>query len=1520
MDPEPTPDPHYESCIASFHPAVRKWFCSTFPSITEAQQMAFPVIKKDENMLLLSPTGSGKTLAGFLVSIDHLVKLAEEKKLENRVYVIYVSPLRALSNDIKKNLMIPLKGIQKEAPWANIRVLVRTGDTSKYRKSKMLKESPHILITTPETLQIILNAPKFKEKLTGVKYVIVDEIHDLCNTKRGVSLSLSLERLQNLAGPLVRIGLSATQAPVEDIAQFLAGTHRSARILIAEKEKKYDLSIVKPSSLSQLSLEKAVEETYDILKELIESHNVTIVFSNTRSRTERIVYQLKKREVFSVAAHHGSMGKETRHEIEDLLKQGKIKAVITSTSLELGIDIGDVDLVVQLGTPKNTAKLMQRIGRAGHGLHAVSKGVLIAQNRDELVELEILKQKALQYQLEPVQIPENCLDVLAQHLIGLSLEDMWDAHDAFTLVRKSYCYRSLSYKDFVKTLEYLGGYYADLEEKNIYRKLWFDGERFGRVKAALYLYFLNCGTIPSQATFKVVLEGAGIPLGKLSEYFVSHLNTDDIFILGGRSLQFVKVEGMSVLVRDALGGKPTVPSWQGEAMSRSFEFAYDLSEFRRRIAAFLEVDRTHHGTTPLNTPGTESTIIDTVDAAKTHNPVNAAATNTVNALTEIHTDTVSELDPDIVQYLEEQIDVAGFIPTMDTLYIEQYIDKDNTHHLIFHAPFGRRVNEALARAYTYIMECSDFTITDNGFMLSSENKLTFKKGMVSSEEFIDIMKEAVWGTELFCQRFRHCAERGFLLLRNYKGKSISPRSQYYRARSLLKELPFDFPLVKETFNEVLFSALDCYNAIKILQKIECGEMKVVISDLTTIPSPFALSIVMAGAQDIITLKDRSEFLQHMKKSITDQIIENQPLFDSVTIKEYYQERMFHLDDNAPLPEQVQHVLYTGVYSAADLASELHEDIKKIETALDTLIEKNVVSCGYFTAPELQYMLIKDRRKLEHGEGIEDVYYKAFLVKKHFDYSEYHEVFSAYGGMRSKRAVYDRVGFFSADLIRIKIGGRLMYIRPEDAYIFASAFRRYQPDESLLNYIREHPGLTKKEIREYRSGINTLEDNVYVYRDQKNRFYALDVELISPYKARKEVITKFVTSCGPVTADEISYYAGIKDVEEFLTDFEKVKIFSRVVQTMFCTPEDALKLKKMNDIHSGVRIIDYSDPLFDKLRYETSAELKKHVCPVVYNGRIAGGITYHADHRFVIDEFIPLKKVKKKTNTSTKTEVNIPEKELLSEIERIYKYYRWQGAHNLMLKDETLQKIAQSAGTTIKEGVVIDAPELDVLPQCVYSLQLESTFLINSAPLEKILQIPFLTLKALQSRTTQNVSTLLKNEVVTTITYNNTSYVVPPKDVFMYQNNDIVSLVTRILNSFTIVTPFEIQNLIPAEVYEIEKIVQSKATPVFHNGERHYTTSMIIPDEPVDKIVFLDETDPFIALHNTTWNISGTAIMVNGLPAGYYTLDQNQADLILYKEFKEHWGNILVKLPLKDIVIRSVNKKPVKDTRFARTFS
>jgi Lhr-like helicase len=1461
-------DTESDPLLNRFHPAVREWFENTFDSVTEPQKMAFPAVDKGENILLFSPTGSGKTLAGFLVSINYLVSLAEKDQLKNSVYVVYVSPLRALSNDVRKNLMVPLEGIKERAPFAHIRALVRTGDTSSYRKSKMLRESPHILITTPETLQIILNAPKFREKLTTVRYVIVDEIHDLCDSKRGVSLSLSLERLHNLAGPFVRIGLSATQAPVEDIAQFLVGTDRPVSVLMAEREKHYDLRIVKPTSLSSLSLEKSVEETYDILKELIDSHKITLVFSNTRSRTERIVYQLKERGLDSVAAHHGSMGTETRHHIEHVLKTGVIKSVITSTSLELGIDIGDVDLVVQLGSPKQTAKLMQRVGRAGHGRDAVSKGILVAQDRDELVELEILKRKALSYRLEPVQIPENCLDVLAQHLIGMSLEQVWDAGEAFKVVRQSYCYRNLPFADFLGVLEYLGGYYADLEDKHIHRKLWFDGAHLGRVRSALYLYFLNCGTIPSEANFLVTL--GGIPLGTLSDYFVSHLKKGDIFVLGGRSLQYKRIEGMNVVVSDAFGGTPTVPSWRGQAMSRFYHFAFDLSRFREEIDAAVEGGTYEH------------------------------------------------LDSDIVSYFSEQKKVTGFIPTANTLFIERYIDGDNQYHLIFHFPFGRRVNETLARGYGQKLDCPDFTVTDNGFMLNASSPLHFKKEILTSDELLTVLKASVWGTELFCQRFRHCAERAFLILKNYKGKSISPRTQYFRARSLLKELPFDFPVVKETFNEVLHSALDYEHAREVLEHIEEGTLSVVVSDYTTIPSPFALSIVLADAQDIITLKDRSEFLQHMQQAVTQQVIEAQPSFDPQIIAQYFADRERSIDQGTP-EELVLDMLYTRIYTADALAEELGLSREETESILDTLIENHVVSCGYFTSSQLEYMLVSDRRLLEYGEGIDDTVLRAFLMKKHFDFTAHpRHVLQSYGYLRSKRALYDRTGFFAQELLKVKVAGRLVFILPEDASLFVSAYRTpqeeaedAQDDASLLQFIQDHPGLTRREIvQQCGSDISHLEDNLYVYRDAQNRFYALDAPMGDARQAQEEIVRRFITSCGPVSLQEILYHTRFdRDVlESILSDpqFVTVNIFSRIVQEMYCTTADRETLTSTEK--SGVlRFLHHSDPLFMKIQHESVQKLGESFSPLLYEGEIVGGMYFEVAEDFSVEDLVLLSD-------------SLSLQDIFEEILRVYRFYRWQGAHNLVLNQEKVRKIAESLGYTLSDNTLMDAPLLDQPMEYALITQLTHQCLLTPGPVDEVKRIPFLNRSAFSKRTATSVEKLLDKETLVELPYGEHMVLCSPEEKTLYEENDKKALISRVLDSYGIISPFQVQNLVQAELFEIEDILSTISRRVFFHGEIHYMKGALEqpPEEP--SILFLSVNDPYIRIHNETWNIEGTAILVNGTPAGYYTVEDNQADLYLFKEFKDFWGTILVKIPSENISLRTINGRPAKDTRFARAFS
>jgi len=464
--------------LKTLHPWVQKWFNSKFKDFTPAQKKSIIDIHKRNNILISSPTGSGKTLTAFLSVISELTSLAEKDQLEDKVYCIYISPLKALDNDIEKNLDEPLKGIEEIAGRdLGIRKAVRTGDTSQYQRQKMLKKPPHILITTPETLSILLVAPKFREKLSGVKYVIIDEIHSLAENKRGVHLSLSLERLQHLIGQYTRIGLSATVSPIEEVARFLVGyeygVERNCKIVNVNYLKELDMEVMCPVSDIVLADEEDTRlGMYDLLDDLIWENKTTLVFTNTRSGTERFVYNLKKMYPMhyndtNIMAHHSSLSKEVRLETENKLKEGKLKAVISSTSLELGIDIGYIDLVVLINSPKSVSRALQRIGRSGHRLHEKSRGKIIVTDRDDLVECSVLLKNAKEGKIDKISIPTNCLDVLAQHIYGMSIENPWDIDYAYDVICKSYCYRHLTRDDYEDVLSYMAGEYPELEERYV---------------------------------------------------------------------------------------------------------------------------------------------------------------------------------------------------------------------------------------------------------------------------------------------------------------------------------------------------------------------------------------------------------------------------------------------------------------------------------------------------------------------------------------------------------------------------------------------------------------------------------------------------------------------------------------------------------------------------------------------------------------------------------------------------------------------------------------------------------------------------------------------------------------------------------------------------------------------------------------------------------------------------------------------------------------------------------------------
>ncbi|MDR2865856.1 MAG: ATP-dependent helicase, partial [Methanomassiliicoccaceae archaeon] len=838
-----------EEVMSVMEPLVSAWFSERFESLTEPQAKAIPVIHERKSVLVSSPTGSGKTLTAFLSIINELTRYASEGRLEERTYCIYISPLKALANDVNRNLNTPLeemRGVAKEkgmqAP--DIRVAVRSGDTTQYERQKMLRKPPHILITTPESLALVLEAPKFKERLKNVEWVILDEIHDICDSKRGAFLSLTLERLRaHCENPMTRIGLSATLAPIEAIAGFLVGNDdgamRDVTLVESGTKKQLDLKVICPTEdMTALSSEIVNSKMYDQLKELIDAHETTLVFTNTRSGAESVVYKLKERGMENIEVHHSSLGKDTRLDVEGRLKRGEIKCVVSSTSLELGIDIGSVDLVCQIGSPKSVAKGLQRIGRSGHSMGRTSKGRLLVFDQDDLVECAVMCRAAHRGDIDRVGIPENCLDVLAQAVVGMSLDSRWDADKAYELVRGSYCYRDLPKERFISVLKYLG---SKDEFEGVYSKIWYDEDekKFGRKKGSRMIYFLNLGTIPEEANYRVI-SNHGSSLGELSEKFVERLSPRDIFVLGGRSFEFVRTKGMSAYVKEATGRKPTVPSWAGEMLPRSFDLSMEVAKFRGELAGRM-----------------------------------AAGGADID-------DICGEFDIDegsarsILSYFSEQKVTTDIIPDEKVLAIEEYIDPSGNHRMIFHFPFGRRVNDALSRGFAYrisnLLGCNaSVSMSDDNFMIGLPRQIDMGKipTMLSSADLEGILRKAVRDSEIFKMRFRHTASRSFMILRNYMGRSVSVNRQQIRSAYLLETLGSmdEMPVIEETYREVLEDDMDIKNARAVLDKIESGEMKVVTIPYSGTPSPFAHNAILSGYSDIVLMEDRSALLRELHRKV-----------------------------------------------------------------------------------------------------------------------------------------------------------------------------------------------------------------------------------------------------------------------------------------------------------------------------------------------------------------------------------------------------------------------------------------------------------------------------------------------------------------------------------------------------------------------------------------------------------------------------------------------------------------------------
>ena len=877
--------PSPETVLAWAHPLARDWFVARFGTPTEPQVEGWPHILEGKTTLISAPTGSGKTLAAFLTCIDRLVRKALSGELADRTEVLYVSPLKALSNDIQKNLEIPLGEIlqlagQRGILMPEIRTAVRTGDTLAHERRFMLAHPPHILVTTPESLYILLTAARSREMLRSVESVIVDEIHAVADDKRGAHLALSLERLDHLAGkPLTRVGLSATQKPTELIARFLAGGARPDPVIVqVGHRRELDLAVEVPGSeLGPVASNEMWGEIYDRLAALAAQHRSTLIFVNTRRLSERVAHHLAERlGKEAVAAHHGSLSRKLRLAAERKLKAGEIRALVATASLELGIDIGSVDLVCQIGSPRSISVALQRIGRAGHWRGAVPKGRLFATTRDELLECAALIRAIRTGDLDRIAIPEAPLDILAQQIVAMCAAEDWPETQLFDAIRKAYPYRNLPRADFDAVVEILsegiatsrGRYGAYLHRDRVNAVL---RARRGSRLAAI----TSGGAIPENSLYTVVAQPDGAIVGTVDEDFAVESLAGDIILLGNTSWRIRRVQSGSVLVEDAQGAAPNVPFWRGEAPSRTDELSVHVSDLREKI----------------------SSLVPNKPSPPAGNSAEAAADAVRWLKTECSLDDAGA--EQAVEYILAGRALLGAVPTQTTVIAERFFDESGGMQLVIHAPFGARINKAwglalrkrFCRSFNFELQAA---ATDNGLNISLSEQHSFPLADVfrflHPNSLREILEQAVLPSPLFPTRWRWDAGRALALLRFRGGKRVPPPIQRMRADDLLAAvfpealacqeniegdiaIP-DHPLIREVMKDVLTEALDIEGLERLLHSIVEGRINCLAVD-TPAPSQFSHEILNANPYaylDDAPLEERRARAVEMRRTLPEAVL------------------------------------------------------------------------------------------------------------------------------------------------------------------------------------------------------------------------------------------------------------------------------------------------------------------------------------------------------------------------------------------------------------------------------------------------------------------------------------------------------------------------------------------------------------------------------------------------------------------------------------------------------------------------
>ncbi len=853
-----------EVIFSTLSQPVRDWFKDKFPDFTPPQKMAIPAIYNGDNLLLCSPTGSGKTLTAFLSIIDRLVRKSLDGELEDKVYCVYISPIKALANDIQKNLIDPLNEIKdrflpKRAK--NIKVGLRTGDTSQSERQKMLRNPPHILITTPESLGLALASSKFRPLMSELNWIVLDELHSLVPTKRGTLLSLTIALLDSVIDvPVQRIGISATMEPLDEVARFLVPVTEggdAVKIAKVSGSRELDLDIILPHPRfgdPTFDHKQILDANVEKILDLVEAHTTTIVFVNTRKMTEEIVQKLRRLAGWGesgIEAHHGSMNKQIRKDVEQRLKQGELRCCVSSSSLELGIDIGTVDLVVQLGSPGSIATALQRIGRAGHHVGGVPRARFLPYGPHDLVEIVALQGAIMSGEMDILSFPENSLDVLAQFLVGLTIVGEQDIDEVYELISTAWPYRNLPYDDFIEVIDMLE------DEK----RLWVDWEEntIGKRGYSQMIYYTNLGTISPDNNY-LVLNTDGSMIGQLSSSFVSSVRPGDVILLGGTTYRIQSIQGSRVNVTPVTGYRPTVPSWSGEALSRSSELSHSVLKLQKSLMLALRRQRDPRRLLKegygLSSPVSES----------------------------------------VARFMEQHVAETFEVPGPNRIMMEQIMGGTTTYMVT--TCRGRSFNMTLGYFFAGIASANEIQVheisfDENGFLikLSDDVDPGAFPSVFRNNNHRTVIEGYLIETQLFAKRFREVAGRSLIIPRRIGADEVSPQQFQQKSDALFKShrASSNSLLIKEVFNEIFHHDLDLKGLDQFVTEVVEGSSRIVHTRVK-VPSPIGMNLYMSAFEDLLSMRTRAYLIKDIDPEILRRLLGQRALatqLDDEQVSTYY---------------------------------------------------------------------------------------------------------------------------------------------------------------------------------------------------------------------------------------------------------------------------------------------------------------------------------------------------------------------------------------------------------------------------------------------------------------------------------------------------------------------------------------------------------------------------------------------------------------------------------------------------------